>query len=221
VTFAVAAIAFVAGLAAGAAIMLLLARARAARLERAASHELGQARRDLALAQKTLDDLARTDVLTGVANRRRAEERLAEEWPRHARSSQPLSALMIELDYFKPYNNAYGARQGDACLKQIASVFGAAVGRAADLVARWGGEKFLVLLPETPSDGAKRVADNLRQRVEALQFPHEASKRKIVTISVGVATFSPSPSTTADSLVASADDALQRAKRSGRNTVSE
>jgi len=210
---------FLVGLVAGAAGLFMLTRTRFAR-GAALAAELDEARRALAEARRALDDAQRTDVLTGLANRRLAEERLAEEWRRLARTHGPLSLLLVEIDHFKPYNTAYGARQGDACLQRVAASFGTSVGRAGDLAARWGGEKFVVLLPETSADGAATVAENLRARVEALGIPHETSRRKVVTISIGYATSAPaSAEASPHTLVTAADEALQRAKRGGRNRV--
>ena len=177
--------------------------------------------------QKALEDrlvaLARTDGLTGLANRRSFDEALAVEWRRARREGTPLSLLLVDIDRFKLFNDHYGHLAGDACLRDVAGVISAAVRRPADLVARYGGEEMVVLLPNTHADGAQAVAEQVRAAVEAAGLAHAANQPLgLVTISIGVATVVPVPeaSIAPEALVAAADEALYRSKRGGRNCVS-
>jgi diguanylate cyclase (GGDEF)-like protein len=169
--------------------------------------------RALAEANLRLERLSSLDGLTGVANRRRFDEALDVEWRRAARSGAPLSLAMLDLDFFKDFNDTNGHLAGDDHLRQVAKALFGALGRAGDLVARYGGEEFVVLLPGMGAAEAAAVAERLRASVEALALPHNASAvARVVTLSVGVAT---RPA----ALVAAADEALYRAKREGRNRV--
>lgn len=179
--------------------------------------------------RKALEDrlvaLARTDGLTGLANRRSFDEALAVEWRRARREGTPLSLLLVDIDRFKLFNDHYGHLAGDACLRDVAGVISAAVRRPADLVARYGGEEMVVLLPNTHADGAQAVAEQVRAAVEAAGLAHAANQPLgLVTISIGVATVVPVPvpeaSIAPEALVAAADEALYRSKRGGRNCVS-
>jgi len=171
---------------------------------------LASIRRDLEQANAHLQRLSMLDGLTGVANRRRFDEALDVEWRRGARSRAPLSLLMIDIDVFKPYNDAHGHQAGDDVLCRVAATLAESLQRAGDLVARYGGEEFAVLLPETDAEHARRVAEMLRERV-AGTAP--------VTISVGVSTITPDLGGAAFALVSNADRALYEAKRAGRNRV--
>lgn len=160
------------------------------------------------------------DGLTGVANRRRYDEYLEDEFRRARRNGKRLSLIMIDIDYFKLYNDSYGHQAGDACLTQIAETLSGALHRPGDLLARYGGEEFVVGLPCTDQEGAYQIAEAMRAQVESLAIPHKASKEYgHVTISLGVATMLPSHSVELDELQAAADKALYRAKREGRNRV--
>jgi diguanylate cyclase (GGDEF)-like protein/PAS domain S-box-containing protein len=165
---------------------------------------------------RELERLARTDPLTGIGNRRRFDENLAIEIGRAARSSEPLSLLLCDVDHFKPYNDGYGHQQGDACLAQIAHALDGAIRRPADLAARYGGEEFALVLPGTSAEGAAAMAQRVREAVRALAIPHERSEgRGIVTISVGAATVT--GGWTAAELIELADRALYAAKAAGRD----
>ena len=167
-------------------------------------------RRDLEQANTHLQRLSMLDGLTGVPNRRRFDEALDVEWRRSIRSHAPLSLLMIDIDDFKPYNDAHGHQAGDEVLCRVGATLTESLQRAGDLVARYGGEEFAVLLPETDSAHARGLAEMLRERVAAAAP---------VTISIGVATIIPDLCVTAFTLVSNADGALYEAKRAGRNRV--
>ena len=189
------------------------------------------------LRLKTLTDelrsLASRDGLTGLANRRSFDEALSCEWRRSLRSGSPLSLLMVDVDHFKLFNDHYGHPAGDACLRLVAGALGSAARRPADVVARYGGEEFVLLLPETPRDGAERVASSVIDAAAALAIPHAASKTSPhVTLSIGIASQGERVASTgrsslracptadeasgAEKLVCVADRALYQAKHAGR-----
>ncbi len=169
-----------------------------------------------------LKNLSMIDGLTELANRRRFEQQLASEWQRALRKQTPLSVVMLDIDHFKEYNDFYGHVGGDDCLRQIAAVLKNRIKRSADLAARWGGEEFACLLPETEHAAGFTVAEELRAEVYALGLAHEGSHTApVVTISAGVATVTPDADSGAapELLVEQADRALYAAKESGRNRV--
>ncbi len=172
---------------------------------------------ELQAANRQLSRLVNLDGLTRIANRRWFDQSLAQEWRRLRREQGWLSLLMMDLDYFKPYNDTYGHLQGDECLKQVARTMQQCLQRPSDLLARYGGEEFTAILPQTLAPGALAVAEKLRQAVAALQRPHAASPFGIVTISIGVATLVPPRTTEPTALIQRADRALYAAKASGRN----
>jgi len=158
------------------------------------------------------------DGLLGIANRRAFDETLAQEWARAVRDVSVTSLLMIDVDYFKNYNDSYGHQAGDRCLKQIADAIAAAVKRPGDLVARYGGEEFGVLLPGTDAAGADEVARAIQNEVAQRAIPHAASSvSDRITVSIGISTVTPTPGLRQESLVHAADRALYRAKQGGRN----
>lgn len=160
------------------------------------------------------------DGLTGIANRRRFDEYLDNEFRRARRAGAPLSLIMADLDWFKAYNDNYGHQAGDACLVQVVAAFSAVLRRPADLLARYGGEEFVVVLPETGSPGALLIAETMRAKVEELRIAHaHATTADHVTVSFGLATVVPGRDSLAVNLLAAADQALYRAKREGRNRV--
>ncbi|MBF0549772.1 MAG: PleD family two-component system response regulator [Deltaproteobacteria bacterium] len=174
----------------------------------------------LKLYRDILENLSATDGLTGIPNRRRFDEFLEAEWRRSVRSGSYLSMLMIDIDFFKPYNDHYGHLAGDECLKQIGRALTKTVKRSADLMARYGGEEFACILPETNSVGATVVGGKLRDRVATLGIIHEYSSiAGHVTISLGVATMIPLINLLPMSLVRAADELLYQAKRNGRNRL--
>ncbi|MEG4344492.1 diguanylate cyclase [Microcoleus sp. A003_D6] len=162
--------------------------------------------------------IATTDGLTQVANRRCFDERLQLEWYRMMQAKQELSLIMLDVDYFKRYNDCYGHQAGDTCLVKVAKAAAAAVKRSTDLFVRYGGEEFAAILPSTDAAGAIAVADSMRQAIRDLAIPHEQSDvSAIVTVSMGIATVIPTAETSPDALVALADRALYDAKRQGRD----
>ena len=174
--------------------------------------------RRLEQANQDLRRLSYLDVLTGVANRRRLEEALDLEWRRASRAGMPLSLMMIDTDFFKLFNDAYGHQRGDDCLILIANTIRNALNRPGDMVARYGGDEFVVLIPGTGEEGAAEMAEAMRGRVEAMVIAHEGSPHdKVVTVSLGVATGYPTTGFSSGELIAAADEALYRAKEEGRN----
>ncbi len=170
-------------------------------------------------AQDELQRLATRDGLTSVANRRSFDDTLNTEWRRASRESRALSLLMIDVDYFKRYNDTFGHQGGDDCLRRVAEAMTRVVKRASDSVARYGGEEFAILMPATEPEGALIVAERIRAAVEALDLPHPASDvAPHVTVSIGVASMAASNTSELPAkLIASADAALYRAKHAGRN----
>jgi diguanylate cyclase (GGDEF)-like protein len=167
-----------------------------------------------------LKDLSSIDGLTSIANRRRFDDTLAQEWSRCIRSSQPIALIMIDIDFFKEYNDNYGHLAGDDCLKLVAQTLESSVRRAGDLVARYGGEEFVVLLPETNLDGAIVVADTLKKEIEALNITHAFSEvADKVSVSMGVTSSSPHVESSQETLIKAADEALYKAKENGRNQI--
>jgi diguanylate cyclase (GGDEF)-like protein len=165
---------------------------------------------------------ARIDGLTQIANRRRFDEYLFQEWSRHIRMQQPLSLLICDVDHFKLYNDGQGHQAGDECLKSVAKAIKQCY-RAGDLVARYGGEEFAMVLPQTNRTGAVQVAERVRAAVAAAALPHPASPVcDRVTVSVGVASMTPPPQAPSDprTLIQQADRHLYLAKKLGRNQVS-
>jgi diguanylate cyclase (GGDEF)-like protein len=157
--------------------------------------------------------------MTGVANRRRFDQCLANEWRRGMRDRLPLSLLVLDVDWFKSFNDTYGHPRGDSCLKQIAEAALDSVNRPNDLVARIGGEEFAVILPNTHDAGAVAVAQQICAGVRHRQMPHAANPMGCVTISIGCATVIPDLGQHSTILVRSADEALYAAKHAGRNQV--
>ncbi|MBA5606737.1 diguanylate cyclase [Duganella sp. FT3S] len=163
-------------------------------------------------------ELTLTDALTGVANRRHFNDTLELEWRRCARSGMPLAAIMIDIDHFKHYNDAYGHQAGDLCLQKVAAAMKQCASRPQDLLARYGGEEFILLLPQEGVAGATAVARRILDEVDALALPHAASPTSsVVSVSMGVAAIEPGESAGADLLIRSADEQLYRAKQHGRN----
>jgi diguanylate cyclase (GGDEF)-like protein len=162
--------------------------------------------------------LASIDGLTGLANRMTYDARLAQEWRRAAETEGTLALLMIDVDHFKSFNDAYGHLDGDACLRAIAGVL-SETAPAGALAARYGGEEFVVLLPGVAAPPAAEVADRIRRAVEKLYIRHAGASGGHVTVSIGAAETAPATDTQPSSLIELADDALYRAKKRGRNLV--
>ncbi|PSR16574.1 diguanylate cyclase response regulator [filamentous cyanobacterium CCP3] len=169
-------------------------------------------------ANRQLQQMTMIDSLTQVANRRRFDEYLLQEWGRGARDRTSLSLIICDIDCFKPYNDHYGHQAGDYCLQRIAATLSQCVNRPADLVSRYGGEEFAVVLPATTQAGAAAVASGMVRTVYDLALPHKGSDiADVVTISCGVASLVPTPDYLPFDLVFTADQALYEAKASGRN----
>ena len=175
------------------------------------------AEEELQKAFLLVEELAGSDALTGIANRRRLDTILDNEWRRAARDRLPLSLLLMDVDHFKLYNDIYGHVHGDACLRQIAAIAQKVVHRPGDLLARYGGEEFAVVMPSTDAHGAQLIAEQIRLDVLALALSHEGNPHGVVTISIGCATTIPDCVSGHELLVEAADQALYRAKASGRN----
>ncbi|MBW4537880.1 MAG: PleD family two-component system response regulator [Myxacorys chilensis ATA2-1-KO14] len=172
-------------------------------------------------ANHELQRLASFDGLTQVANRRRFDEYLQQEWKRMLRDQTPLSLIMCDIDCFKRFNDTYGHQAGDNCLRQVANVIQNAAKRSLDLPARYGGEEFAVILPSTDQEGAIQVAQTIQIGVRELAIAHSSSTaNKIVTVSLGIATTIPSRITSPGLLITAADKALYQAKHEGRDRYS-
>ncbi len=165
-----------------------------------------------------LAELATLDGLTRIANRRKFDEHLETEWDRAIRSQQPLSLIMLDIDFFKKYNDCYGHQEGDICLTKVAQAIQGAIHRTTDLVARYGGEEFAVILPSTDLTGAETIAKRIRETVSALGISHQGSETSsIVSLSLGVACLFPTAANSPEALIFQADQALYLAKQRGRN----
>ena len=168
-------------------------------------------------AEQVLSELAATDALTGLANRRTLDQRLRLEWDRAQRSAEPLTVLMIDVDHFKAFNDRHGHQGGDEALRTVAQVIEGNIRRPADLAARYGGEEFAVVLPHTDSQGARVIAEHIRSSVEHL--PRVSGDTVPITVSIGLSTWTKNSRTTLEELLLNADQALYEAKHTGRNRV--
>jgi diguanylate cyclase (GGDEF)-like protein len=174
----------------------------------------------LKLQTDLLRSWAYMDGLTGVHNRRHFDEQLAAEWGRAVRSNGALSVVLLDVDFFKRYNDRYGHQAGDDCLRRVAATIKASLKRSGDQVARYGGEEFVCMLPETDLAAAMQVAQTIRQAILALQIEHADSvAAPVVTVSLGVCSKSSSASGSAERLLKLADAQLYAAKGGGRNQV--
>jgi diguanylate cyclase (GGDEF)-like protein/PAS domain S-box-containing protein len=174
----------------------------------------------LAQANRKLEQLAREDALTGIANRRVFDEALTQEIRRAKRNKKPLSLIICDIDYFKNYNDTYGHLAGDKCLQKVAKSIESGFQRAGELVARYGGEEFAIILPLLEKEAAVERAENLRLAIWNLNLPHESSEiAQQLTVSLGVATTNSETPLTLQQLVNAADNALYHAKHIGRNCV--
>jgi diguanylate cyclase (GGDEF)-like protein len=176
--------------------------------------------KELNESNKALELLSRTDSLTGVANRRFMDEFIDKEWLRAIRNKLSISFILVDIDFFKLYNDNYGHPEGDECLKKVAAKLKSLVRRPGDLIARYGGEEFALVLTDTKE--AELVANNCRQSIEELQIAHKFSEAaNVVTISVGLCTVSPDKGTDPKLVIDTADKALYKAKDGGRNRVEQ
>ena len=163
---------------------------------------------------------ANIDSLTQIANRRRFDEYITQEWSRCARERECLSLILADVDYFKAYNDTYGHQAGDNCLYEVAKGIEAAVKRPADIAFRYGGEEFAIILPHTEGQGAIKVAEDIHRQIETLKIPHRASEvNDIISLSLGVSSVIPDTRTSPHTLISAADNALYDAKLQGRNRV--
>jgi diguanylate cyclase (GGDEF)-like protein/PAS domain S-box-containing protein len=167
-----------------------------------------------------LEQLSLTDELTGIANRRRFDQRLESEWQAAMGSGRPLSLIVLDLDHFKQYNDAHGHVAGDECLRRIAAVLGGVARRPRDVVARFGGEEFILLLPETDAAAARALADECVARIAALRIAHGGQGAGgTVTASLGVGTAQMDTGATALDFLKAVDERLYAAKRGGRDRI--
>lgn len=170
--------------------------------------------------QDTLKINTDVDQLTQIANRRRFDDTMTLEIKKAKRAGTILSVLLLDIDHFKFYNDTYGHLEGDTCLKKVAAALSTALKRPKDLAARWGGEEFACLLPNTNAKGAQNVAESLRAAIQNLSIPHESSLvSDVITVSIGVVASNPMDENSFDNLLKRADEALYQAKETGRNRI--
>lgn len=177
--------------------------------------------RDMSAHRRATDELQRManhDALTGLPNRRSLDTYLGKELSRAQRETLPLSLVMIDVDHFKRYNDAYGHQKGDDCLRQVGAVLTQTLLRPCDVAARYGGEEFVLILPSTAAAGAQDVARRLQRKLAHLHLPHAASEWGEVTVSMGIAGAGCGEELSAEQLLSRADAALYQAKEAGRNT---
>ena len=190
-------------------------------LQRDEAHRaLRESQQQLMEINLVLQRLMNSDGLTGLSNRRHFDEYLEMEWRRAMREQSQLSLLMIDVDYFKAYNDSFGHLKGDEVLHQVATAIRGGCSRPSDLPARYGGEEFAMVLPSTSSGGARLVAEKIRRSVEAMGIPHTSpTENSVLTVSIGLATMMPQQNEEHRMLIQSADRALYQAKNAGRNQV--
>jgi diguanylate cyclase (GGDEF)-like protein len=185
------------------------------------NRELTETRRQLEQRNRDLERLSALDTLTQIANRRRFDAVLRQEWRRAVRDEAPISLLFCDIDYFKRFNDTYGHQAGDECLVRVAQAMEETLNRPADVVARYGGEEFVALLVDTDVEGARMLAERMRARIEALKLENrDSGVGPFLTVSLGVATAVPNPTLRSEDLMDLADRALYAAKAGGRNRVS-
>jgi diguanylate cyclase (GGDEF)-like protein len=175
---------------------------------------------ELQKLNKKLEELSETDGLTGIANRRCFNNKLEAEWRRALRNGEPLTLAILDVDWFKKYNDHYGHPAGDECIRKVAQICEQIYCRPGDLAARYGGEEFAFITPATSIEGAFSIAQKVCRTVESLAMPHSQSKLNYLTVSIGVASILPSEASNPESLLLAADQALYRAKNMGRNQAS-
>ena len=184
------------------------------------ANTLTESNQELQHANEKLETLSLEDALTGLHNRRYFEMQLEVEWQRHARDHKTLTLMVIDIDYFKLYNDTYGHAEGDECLKKVANLLRSSLHRNTDILSRIGGEEFVVLLPTVDEDGALSVAIDMNKALELAELTHATSPLgDNVTVSIGIASVVPSKKETTLSLFKAADKALYGAKARGRNQV--
>ena len=177
-------------------------------------------KKKMQMINEKLEYLANQDGLIGIANRRAFDQYLLQVWEKAIQFESPISLILFDIDYFKNYNDTYGHLCGDDCLKRIATTIDNSVNWPKSMVARFGGEEFAIILPETSMKDAFKIAEQIRLDVESLAIPHSQSKLKgIVTISVGVTCIVPKSNSDLNEFINGADLALYQSKRNGRNLV--
>jgi diguanylate cyclase (GGDEF)-like protein/PAS domain S-box-containing protein len=182
--------------------------------------EQKKAEEKIANLQNELEAMSYQDGLTHVANRRMFDMVMKKEWANAQITNQPLSLILIDIDYFKQYNDYYGHVQGDECLKQVATALNSSMKRTRDFFARYGGEEFIMILPDTDADAARAIAERCRVQIFKQQIRHEKSQvSQIVTISLGVGTITPSHQDEFIQFIEKTDARLYQAKQAGRNRV--
>ena len=187
--------------------------------ERRLEQSVAERTAELEAANRSLELLSATDGLTGIANRRHFDNLLRHEWNRQARLRQPLALAMMDVDWFKQYNDRYGHQAGDDCLRLVAGILGGYVRRAGDLAARYGGEEFVFVAPGLDAADMLHLAEAIRTVVEHRAVPHSLSPFGKVTLSIGVAVMVPNAQDSPEDLLRQADEALYQAKSQGRNQV--
>jgi len=198
--------------------VVLNAKIRALQRIESTRSKLLEMSRELAAANRELENLSRQDGLTGIANRRYFDSYLSAEMKRASREHQPISLILADVDYFKAFNDCYGHQAGDDCLRQVASALKSVARRPADLAARYGGEEFAMVLPVTAMDGAVDVAKSLVREIEGMSIPHVRSGvSSSVSLSQGIASIVPTNDTRPETVIELADQALYQAKQQGRN----
>ena len=168
---------------------------------------------------RTIERLGLIDSLTKISNRRGFDSRFSADWGRAIREQTPVSFMIMDIDKFKVYNDTYGHHQGDAALRTFAKTTLQTLSRSTDFVARWGGEEFVILLVNTDMNGAAEVAENVRKNAEAMEIPAEDGFITKITVSIGVNSIIPDNDTSSEDFMYKADQALYRAKETGRNRV--
>lgn len=182
---------------------------------------LNEANSQLEVANQELERLATHDALTGISNQRRFYDFYEREWKTALRYNRDISIILVDIDYFKNYNDTYGHLEGDLCLKKVARAISRCINRPGDIVARYGGEEFIIFLYDTNIEGALNIGEKVRESVEQLSIPHTGSKvSDYITISVGVSSTRPDQVENSSTLIKSADQALYKSKDNGRNRVS-
>lgn len=171
--------------------------------------------------RRSIDEISKIDFLTNIYNRRYFNQVLIEQWKRCEQSKESLGVLMIDVDKFKLYNDIYGHLNGDKCLQSVSKVIKNVMKKSNIIVSRYGGEEFIVLIPNSDLEIAEYTAESIRKDIEKLNILHEGSEKYgLVTVSIGIATGIPNEKSSPEKLINAADEALYRAKSSGRNKIS-
>ncbi len=173
----------------------------------------------LQTAYEKIKKQAINDGLTGIYNRREFERKFQEEFNRAKRLKKPLTIMLCDIDWFKKYNDFYGHQKGDSCLKEVAKTISRSLKRAVDFCARYGGEEFVIVLPNTDLKGAFEVAEQIRENIKNLHIEHKNSPYNSITLSLGISTAEDFSSISNEDLIKQADEALYKAKNSGRNKI--